>query len=127
MPFKIRQIGSPLPFQRAVLWSLFWLGIALLSTLGIWIFFPQGSDKAVAFLAGYLVEESLSVDNLFVFLMLFTYFRVAPIMQRRVLNYGVIGVIILRGALIFAAIELVDRFEFLIYIFGGIVLSPAFK
>jgi tellurite resistance protein TerC len=114
-------------FQRALLWSLFWIVIALLTSVLIWQLDPQGADHAASFLGGYLIEESLSVDNLFVFLMLFTYFKIAPKVQRRVLNYGIIGVIILRGIMIFAGIELVSRFEFLMYIFGAIVLFTAFK
>ena len=118
---------APMPFQRALLWTLFWIGFALLVTALIWLFVPGGNDHAASFLAGYLIEESLSVDNLFVFLMLFTYFKIAPDVQRRVLNYGIIGVIVLRGIMIFAGIELVSRFEFLMYIFGAIVLYTGFK
>lgn len=121
------QHDAPMPFQRAILWSLFWIGVALLAALFIWLFLPHGAEDAPAFLAGYLIEESLSVDNLFVFLMLFTYFKIAPRTQRRVLNYGIIGVIILRGAMIFAGIQLVTRFEFVMYIFGAIVLYTAFR
>ncbi|MEP7234420.1 MAG: TerC/Alx family metal homeostasis membrane protein [Ignavibacteriota bacterium] len=117
---------ASMTFQRAIIWSLFWVGVALLTALVIWQFLPHGSDGALAFLAGYLIEESLSIDNLFVFLMLFGYFKVAPSLQRRVLNYGIIGVIILRGLMIFAGIGLVNRFEFLMYIFGAIVLYSAF-
>ncbi|MFI5263091.1 MAG: TerC/Alx family metal homeostasis membrane protein [Candidatus Kapaibacterium sp.] len=116
---------APKPLQRAILWSLFWIGVALLSALVIWLFLPHGGEDALAFLAGYLIEESLSVDNLFVFLMLFTYFKIAPGVQRRVLNYGIIGVIVLRGLMIFVGIGLVNRFEFLMYIFGAIVLYTA--
>ena len=122
-----QQHDAPMPFQRAILWSLFWIGVALLSALVIWLFLPHGSEDAPAFLAGYLIEESLSVDNLFVFLMLFTYFKIAPRTQRRVLNYGIIGVIVLRGVMIFVGIGLVNRFEFVMYIFGAIVLYTAFK
>jgi len=118
---------KPITFQRAILWSIFWLGFALLVASAIWLFLLNGSERAAQFLAGYLIEQSLSVDNLFVFLMLFTYFKIAPAIQRRVLNYGIAGVIILRGIMIFAGIGLVNRFEFLIYIFGAIVLYSAFK
>ena len=123
---KITQ-PKPVTFQRAILWSLFWLGFALLSALALWLFLPEGSERAAQFLAGYLIEQSLSVDNLFVFLMLFAYFKISPAIQRRVLNYGIAGVIILRGVMIFAGIGLLSRFEFLIYIFGAIVLYSAFK
>ena len=114
-------------FQHAASWSIFWIGISLIVALAIWVAVPNGQEHAVAFLAGYIIEESLSVDNLFVFLMLFTYFKIAPRVQRKVLNYGIIGVIILRGTMIFAGIGLVNRFEFLMYIFGIIVLYSAFR
>ncbi len=122
-----RRHEAPMSFQRAVLWTLFWIGFALLTTVLIWLLVPNGGDHAANFLAGYLIEESLSVDNLFVFLMLFTYFKITPAVQRRVLNYGIIGVIVLRGIMIFAGIELVSRFEFLMYIFGAIVLYTGVK
>ncbi len=102
------------------------MGMALLSALVIWIFLPHGAEDAPAFLAGYFIEESLSVDNLFVFLMLFSYFKIAPRVQRRVLNYGIIGVIVLRGIMIFVGIGLVNKFEFVMYLFGIVVLYTAF-
>src|SRR5436853_2992138 len=113
--------------SRAILWSLFWIGVALICALVIWLFVPSGAKHSVQFLAGYLIEESLSVDNLFVFLMLFRYFKVERSLQRRVLNYGIIGVIVLRGLMIFAGLGLLNRFEFLMYVFGAIVLYSAFK
>jgi tellurite resistance protein TerC len=113
--------------QRSILWSLFWLGISLVTALIIWIAIPNGGEHAVQFLAGYLIEESLSVDNLFVFLMLFSYFKISAHTQHRVLNFGIIGVIVLRGIMIFAGIKLLNEFEFLMYIFGAIVLYSAFK
>lgn len=125
--FRSRQNDASKSFQRALLWSLFWIGFSLLSALLIWLLVPNGGEHALAFLAGYLIEESLSVDNLFVFLMLFTYFKITRPLQHRVLNYGIIGVIILRGIMIFAGIALVSRYEFLMYIFGAIVLYTAFK
>ena len=113
-------------YRRAIFWSLFWIGAALTASAVIWLTEPKGSENSLAFLAGYFIEESLSVDNLFVFLMLFTYFKIGAEVQRRVLNYGIIGVIILRGIMIFVGIGLVDRFEFVMYIFGAIVLYTAF-
>src|SRR5437867_2862495 len=107
-------------FQRALAWSIFWIGLSLLVALGISVYW--GSAQAEAFLAGYTLEKALSVDNLFVFLMVFTYFGVHREAQRRALNYGVIGVIVLRGILIFAGIELVSHFEWIMYFFGAIVI-----
>jgi tellurite resistance protein TerC len=118
---------TSMPFQRALLWSLFWVWLSLLTALTIWLLLPNGHEAALAFLAGYIIEKALSVDNLFVFLMLFTYFTVKPSVQRKVLNYGIIGVILMRGIMIFAGIELVNRFEFLMYIFGVIVVYTGFR
>jgi len=110
-----------------MIWSLFWVSLSLIAALVIWLAIPNGGEHAVAFLAGYIIEESLSIDNLFVFLMLFTYFKISQKVQRKVLNYGIIGVIVLRGIMIFAGIGLLNRFEFLMYIFGAIVLYSAFR
>jgi tellurite resistance protein TerC len=111
-------------FQQALVWSLFWIGLSLLVALGISMYF--GSAPATAFLTGYALEKALSIDNLFVFLMLFTYFRVSRAAQRRALNYGVIGVLLLRGVLIFVGIALVREFEWLMYVFGAIVIYTGF-
>src|SRR2546421_4227356 len=120
------KMQSEISFRKAISWSLFWLGVSLLSAAVLWIFFGNG-EYAGQFLAGYFIEESLSVDNLFVFLMLFSYFGIERRLQKRVLNYGILGVILLRGIMIFAGIGLMARFEFLMYIFGAIVLYSAFK
>jgi tellurite resistance protein TerC len=111
-------------FQRALAWSIFWIGLSLLATLGIRMYF--GTAVAEAFLTGYTLEKALSVDNLFVFLMVFSYFKVDRHAQRRILNWGIIGVLLLRGLLIFAGLELVERFEWLMYIFGAIVVYTGF-
>ena len=110
--------------SRAITWSLFWIGLSLLSafSVGLWI----APELGYQFAAGWLIEKALSIDNLFVFLMLFTYFKVEPKAQRRVLNYGIIGVLVTRGLLIFLGIALVNRFEWLIYILGAVVLYTVF-
>lgn len=107
-------------FQRALLWSIFWIGLSLATSLVIWEFYSH--EHALAFLAGYTIEKALSVDNLFVFLMLFAHFKVNSKQQRRVLNWGVAGVLLLRGVMIFVGIGLVNQFEWLMYIFGAIVV-----
>ena len=111
-------------FQKALAWSVFWIGLSLLTAVGI--SFYSGGANAEAFLTGYALEKVLSIDNLFVFLMFFTFFGVSRAAQRRVLNYGVIGVVVLRGILIFAGIALVQQFEWLMYIFGAIVIYTGF-
>ncbi|HEX5315890.1 MAG TPA: TerC family protein, partial [Candidatus Kapabacteria bacterium] len=111
-------------FQRALVWSIFWIGLSMLVAVGIYA--AWGIVPAEAFLTGYALEKALSVDNLFVFLMLFTHFGVKREAQRRSLNYGVIGVLVLRGILIFAGIALIKRFEWLMYLLGAIVIYTGF-
>ncbi len=111
-------------FQRALAWSFFWIGLSMLAALGVYA--EWGSAAAEAFLTGYALEKALSVDNLFVFLMLFTYFGVERNAQRRSLNYGLIGVLVLRGILIFAGIALVRQFEWILYGLGAVVIYTGF-
>ncbi|HZK75970.1 MAG TPA: TerC/Alx family metal homeostasis membrane protein [Candidatus Kapabacteria bacterium] len=111
-------------FQRALAWSIFWIGLSMLVALGIYAYW--GIVPAEAFLTGYAIEKALSVDNLFIFLMLFTYFGVKREAQRRSLNYGLIGVLVLRGILIFAGIALVRRFEWVMYVLGAVVIYTGF-
>jgi tellurite resistance protein TerC len=103
---------------------MFWIGLSLAFALYLWQY--QSAEIALQFLAGYTIEKALSVDNLFVFLMLFTHFKIKPKLQRRVLNYGIMGVIILRGVMIFAGIGLVNEYEWLMYIFGVLILYTGF-
>src|SRR4051812_9416088 len=98
-------------FRSALLWSIGWIALSMLTALGIYALY--GPELSMAFLAGYAIEKALSVDNLFIFLMLFTHFKVGQRAQRRVLNFGIIGVLVLRGILIFFGIELVNHFEWL--------------
>ncbi len=111
-------------FQRALAWSIFWIGLSMLVALGIYAHW--GIVPAEAFLTGYALEKALSVDNLFVFLMLFTYFGVTREAQRRSLNYGLIGAIVLRGVLIFAGVALVRQFEWILYLLGAVVIYTGF-
>lgn len=111
--------------RKAILWSVFWIALSLILNGGVLFFY--GHQKAAAFFTGYIIEKSLSVDNLFVFLIIFTYFDVSPIHQRRILNYGIIGVIILRGALIFIGAGLVERFSWILYIFGVILIYSGYQ
>jgi len=107
----------------------------LLFAVGIWRFWhlwhpeeaDKGADKAIEFLTGYLIEKSLSVDNLFVFLVIFRYFAVPPIYQHRVLLWGIIGALILRATLIIAGAALLTWFHWMIYVFGVFLLYTAYK
>jgi len=111
--------------KKALKWVIFWIAIALLFNLVVYL--EMGHKRAIEFLTGYIIEESLSVDNLFVFLILFKYFRIPAESQRRVLNWGVIGVIILRGIFIFAGAELIEEFEFIMFIFGAILIYSGYS
>lgn len=106
--------------REALGWSAFWIGLAL--AFNGWIYWTMGRQAGVEFLTGYLIEKSLSVDNLFVFLTLFTYFRVPAQYQHRVLFWGVLGALVLRGAMIAAGAALLDRFSWMIYVFGGFLV-----
>jgi tellurite resistance protein TerC len=102
--------------REALGWSGVWIGAAALFALGIYHFY--GTQPALEFSAGYLIEKSLSVDNLFVFLVLFRTFGVAPEYQHRVLAWGILGALVMRGLMIWAGTELIARFTWILYAFG---------
>lgn len=110
--------------KEAAAWSLVWVSLALLFNVGLWWYLsgtagPEIADrKALEFITGYLIEKSLSVDNVFVFLLIFSSFHVAAEYQRRVLIYGVLGAIALRAVMILAGAWLVREFNWVLYIFG---------
>ena len=119
--------------REALLWSAAWIALALAFNAGLWWYLKShvpGADAdriATEFLTGYLVEKALAVDNIFVFLMLFTYFGVPAQSQQRVLVYGVLGAIVLRGVLIFVGAALIARFHWLLYFFGFFLLATGVK
>ncbi len=117
--------NKDLSFKKALLLSGFWISLALIFNLGIYFWF--GKVKALEFLAGYVVEESLSVDNLFVFLLIFSYFKVPQQYQRKVLTWGIFGAVVMRAVFILAGAALLDRFHWLMYIFGGFLVFSGFK
>jgi len=114
-----------LTFRKAAFWTGFWFVMALLFNAGV--YFYLGADKAMEFLAGYLIEQSLSIDNLFLFLMVFCYFKIKGPHQRRVLNYGIMGAIVLRFIFIFLGVAMVERFHWILYIFGALLVVTAYK
>ncbi len=114
-----------MPLRKAVYWSIFWIALSL--TFNVVIYYTHGQQKALEFLTGYLIEKSLSVDNLFVFLIVFTIFGVELRDQRRVLNYGIVGVIILRGILIVLGSALVKEFHWILYIFGAMLVYAGYR
>ncbi|HAK9199403.1 TPA: TerC family protein [Salmonella enterica] len=119
--------------KQAAGWSILWVTLSLLFNAAFWWYLAetQGREvadpQALAFLTGYLIEKSLAVDNVFVWLMLFSYFSVPPALQRRVLVYGVLGAIVLRTIMIFAGTWLITQFEWLLYVFGAFLLFTGVK
>jgi tellurite resistance protein TerC len=111
--------------RAAALWSVAWIAISLAFCGGIWALL--GREPALQFLTGYLVEKSLSVDNLFVFLIIFSYFGVSPRYQHRVLFWGVVGAIVLRTVMIVLGAALVTKFGWLLYVFGAFLVYTGYK
>jgi tellurite resistance protein TerC len=107
-------------FREAVTWSLVWVGLA--AAFAGFVYFWHGRPAALEFVGGYLVEQSLSIDNLFVFVVIFRYFKVPAPLQHRVLYWGIIGALIMRGIFIVAGVGLIRRFDWLIYIFGAFLV-----
>ncbi len=111
--------------REAATWSAVWVSLALAFAGGLWV--VEGSKVALEFLAGYVVEEALSVDNLFVFLLLFTYFKVPEALQHRVLFWGIIGALLMRGVMIALGAVLLARFHWIIYLFGAFLVLTGIK
>jgi tellurite resistance protein TerC len=111
--------------KEALLWSLVWILLALVFNYFVYLY--MGKVKALEFLAGYLIEKSLSVDNLFVFLLLFGYFNVEPKYQHKVLFWGILGALIMRAVFIFAGVALLNSFHWLIYVFGAFLVFTGIK
>jgi tellurite resistance protein TerC len=112
-------------FREAVGWSLMW--IALAAGFAVLVYFWHGRTASLEFITGYVIELSLSVDNLFVFLMIFRYFRVAGPNQHKVLFWGIIGALIMRGIFILAGVGLIRRFHWIIYGFGALLVYSGLK
>ncbi len=112
-------------FREALAWTLIWVSLAL--AFNIWIYFSMGPTKALEFFTGYLIEESLSVDNLFVFIMIFGYFHITKVHQPKILKWGIIGALLMRAVFILVGIELIERFHWMIYVFGGILVFTGIK
>ncbi|WP_318556500.1 TerC family protein [Geobacter anodireducens] len=112
-------------FREALTWTLVWVSLAL--SFNAWIYFEMGPTKAMEFFTGYLIEQSLSVDNLFVFIMIFSYFHITKVHQPKILKWGIIGALVLRAIFILAGIGLIERFHWMIYVFGGILVVTGFK
>jgi tellurite resistance protein TerC len=111
--------------REALAWCALWVTLALLFNVGI--YFRLGAEPALEFLTGYLLEYSLSVDNIFVFLMIFTYFRVPYVHQHKVLFWGIIGALIMRAMFIATGVTLIQRFHWVMYVFGAFLIITGIR
>lgn len=111
--------------KNALIWTSIWITLAMAFNLFIYLYF--GKKEAIEFFTGYLIEKSLSVDNIFVIIMIFSFFHVPPSYQHKVLFWGIMGALVMRVIFIFAGIELIHRFHWLIYIFGGFLIVTGIR
>lgn len=112
-------------FREAITWTLVWIGLAIGFAVGV--FFWRGKPVALEFTTGYLVELALSVDNLFVFLLVFRFFKVPGQFQHKVLFWGILGALVMRGIFIYAGVALIHRFHWIIYVFGAFLVYTGLK
>lgn len=128
-----RRGSQTMSMKQAALWSLLWVTLSLLFAAGFWWYLDGNISREVAntqtlaFLTGYVLEKALAVDNVFVWLMLFSYFAVPAAIQRRVLIYGILGAIVLRTLMIFAGSWLVSEFSWILYVFGAFLIFTGIK
>lgn len=129
--------------KSALLWTAFWIVLALLFNVLVYVFYEHhwlgigtgaeyaplltGSEAAVAFFTAYIIEKSLSIDNIFVIAMIFNYFHIPPKYQHRVLFWGILGALFMRGIMIFCGIAAIERWSFVTYILGGLLLITAVR
>jgi len=111
--------------KEALTWTFIWVFLALI--FNVIIYYWRGQQQALEFFTGYLVEKALSVDNIFVFIMIFTYFQIPTKYQHKVLFWGVIGALIMRVIFIFAGVALLEKFHFTIYLFGALLIFTGYK
>src|SRR6202046_4889167 len=114
-----------IPLREALLESLAWIAVSLL--FNVWVYFSQGPQAGLEFLTGYLVEKSLSLDNIFIFLIIFKSFKIPAKSQHKVLFYGVVGALVMRAIFVIGGVELLQYFHSVIYLFGAILLITGLR
>ena len=127
------QHGQEVKVRTAAYWSIAWVSVATLFGGGLWLYLEQTAGAAIAntkvmeYFAGYLLEKSLAIDNVFVWLMIFAAFAIPPALQRKLLLYGVLGAIVLRTIFIFIGAWFVQEFSWILYLFGAFLVYTGFK
>ena len=130
--FKQKQ-GQQVAIKTAAYWSIAWVTVAMLFAGGLWLYLQQtvgvtiANQKTMEYIAGYLLEKSLAIDNVFVWLMIFAAFAIPPALQRKILLYGVLGAIVLRTIFIFIGAWFVQEFSWILYLFGAFLVYTGFK
>lgn len=130
--FKKKE-GQEVKIKTAAYWSIAWVSVAMLFAGGLWLYLQQtvgvtlANQKTMEYIAGYLLEKSLAIDNVFVWLMIFAAFAIPPALQRKILLYGVLGAIVLRTIFIFIGAWFVQEFSWILYIFGAFLVYMGFK
>ncbi|MDQ4149379.1 MAG: TerC family protein [Actinomycetota bacterium] len=117
--------AKPVSTKESAIWAAIWIGLA--AVFGVVVYFWKGGTVAAEYTAGFLIEKALSVDNIFVFLLIFSYFNVKPDYQHQVLFYGILGAIVFRGLFIAAGVSLINRFEWILYVLGLVLIYSAYK
>ncbi len=121
----INKRAHKITLKEALAWSGVWIAVALI--FNCFVFAQFGRTKALEFLTGYLIEYSLSVDNIFVFILIFSFFSVKPQYQHKILFWGILGALIMRGIFIFAGVALINKFHWIVIIFGGFLIFSGIK
>jgi tellurite resistance protein TerC len=114
-----------IPVKEAITWSAVWIFLAL--AFDVFVYFEFGKTRALEFITGYVIEYSLSVDNIFIFILIFTYFAVPSKYQHKILFWGILGALIMRGIFIFAGVALINKFHWIVVVFGGFLLFTGIR
>jgi len=123
--FVFHKKSHEVKIKEAIIWSMVWISLALIFNYLVYLWF--GTEKAMEFLTAYVIEKSLSVDNLFVFIMVFSYFKIESKYQHKILFWGILGALVMRIIFIFAGIQLINNFHWIIYIFGAFLIYTGIK
>ncbi|HEX7654504.1 MAG TPA: hypothetical protein VF607_13435, partial [Verrucomicrobiae bacterium] len=121
----LRKDAKVVSFHEALRWSIFWCTMAMVFAIAL--YFWQTREDSEEFITGYLIELSLSMDNVFVIALIFSFFRIPPQFQHRVLFWGILGALVMRGAMILAGAALIARFQWLLYAFGAFLVYTGIK